>query len=43
MIELIFTLPTTVGLFVMNFAIWGGLIYMGIDYIITQLKEREIL
>jgi hypothetical protein len=43
MIEFIFTLPTTIGHFLFNFAIWGAGIYYGVEWVIDTLKDRGFL
>jgi hypothetical protein len=43
MIEFIFTLPTTIGHILINLAIWGGLGYVTVEFIINELKNRGVL
>jgi hypothetical protein len=43
MIEFIFTLPTTIGLFLLNLAIWAGLGYYGVEWVKDKLKEKGYL
>ena len=43
MIDFIFTLPTTIGLFLLNLAIWAGLGYYGVEWVKDTLKDKGYL
>ena len=43
MIEFIFTLPTTIAHILITLAIWGGLGYVTVEYIINEIKNRGVL
>jgi len=43
MLEFIFTLPTTLGLFLLNLGIWAGVIYYGVEWVKDTLKDNGYL
>ena len=43
MLEFIFTLPTTLGLFLLNLGIWSAVIYYGVEWVRDTLKDKGYL
>ncbi len=43
MIEFIFTLPTTVGIFLLNLGIWAALVYYAVEWVKDTLKDKGYL
>ena len=43
MIEFIFTLPTTLGKFIFNFAVWAAGIYYAVEWVKDTLKDKGYL
>lgn len=43
MIEFIFTLPTTIGIFLLNFAAWAAVMYYLVEWAKDTLKDKGYL
>ena len=43
MIEFIFTLPTTIGIFLVNLVIWAAVIYYAVEWVKDTLKDKGYL
>ena len=43
MLEFIFTLPTTLGLFLLNLGIWAAVMYYGVVWVKNTLKDKGYL
>ena len=43
MIEFIFNLPTTLGIFVFNFAVWAAVMYYAVEWVKNTLKDKGYL
>ena len=43
MIEFIFTLPTTIGICLLNFAAWAALMYYLVEWVKDTLKDKGYL
>ena len=43
MLEFIFTLPTTLGLFLLNLGIWAAVMYYGVEWVKNTLKDKGYL
>ncbi len=43
MIEFIFTLPTTIGIFVFNLGVWAAVIYYAVEWVRDTLKDKGYL